>query len=77
VQTRVNVILTDAERRDLNAWTRTRDAEDIDSVAVDAGSVTVRGSDPQTRLTSATAVRDTGRLIGALNEALAVLHNLP
>ena len=78
MEIRAKGALTDEEQRDLEAWVRTRGSDEIESITVEVGTVTIRGRDRQTqRATSAMAVRYSGRLVGALDEAIATLHNLP
>ena len=70
--------LTDGEQLDLEAWVRSRGSDEIESITVETGTVTIRGREESAqRATSVMAVRYPGRLFGALDEALATLRNLP
>ena len=74
---RVSVALTVAERGELDAWIRTRDSDEIEYVSIDRGAVAVHARPGGQSVTSAIAIRYSGRLIGSLDEALATLRNTP
>jgi hypothetical protein len=73
----VNSALTKNDSAELDAWIRLRGCDDIDYVIVDNGSVAIHRKGPRHAVMSALAVRYKGRLGGALDEALATLHNTP
>lgn len=73
---RVNGPLTEREEQELAAWVRTRDSDEIAYVTVDPAAVIIHGRHAHQNLgRSAIAVRYPGRLVGALDEALATLRN--
>ena len=72
----VNAGLTQVEQEELEVWIRTRGSDLIHKVLVDPGSVTLYGNGFG-QVMSAMAIRYPGRLIGALDEAFATLHNTP
>ena len=76
VDVQVNALLTPVEQDELDQWIRTRGTDLIHKVLVEAGSVTLYGNGFG-HVMSAMAVRYPGRLVGALDEALAALHNTP
>jgi hypothetical protein len=73
----VNSALTEKDHNELDAWIRTRGSDDIDYVTIDNGSVAIHTKGPRRAVMSALAVRYGDRLGGALDEALATLHNTP
>jgi hypothetical protein len=76
VNVRVNAGLTPVEQEELDGWIRTRGSDLIHKVLIEAGSVTLYGNGFG-HVMSAMTIRYPGRLVGALDEAFAALHNTP
>jgi hypothetical protein len=78
VDIRVSAVLTDVERGELDVWIRNSDEDDeIEYVTVDAGAVAIHARHRRQSVSSAIAIRHSGRLIPDLNEALATLRGTP
>ena len=71
---RVNGALSEREQVELSTWIRTCDGEEIAHVTIDLAAVRIHGCHVGR---SAITVRYPGRLIGALDEAIATLRNTP
>ena len=69
---RVNGSLTEREQVELAAWTMTCDGGEIAKITIDPAAVRIHGRHLGK---SAIAVRYPGRLIGALDEAVATLRD--
>jgi hypothetical protein len=74
VDVRFDKTVTDDERAAVEAWVATHDFQDVDHVTVGIGAVVVRGThDGPHHGKARVAIRYHGRLIEALDEALANL----
>ena len=74
IDVRLKVVLTAAERDELDTWLDSRDLADVKYIKIERSAVIVHGSQAKKGETSAIAVRYPGRLTGALDEALATMR---
>lgn len=71
---RVNGSLSEREQVELGTWVNTCDGDEIANVTIDPAAVRIHGRHLGR---SAIAVRYPGRLLGALDEAIATLRDTP